>query len=98
MSTETAVVSEPFVVSENEGGVVRLTLNRPQRFNPLSLEMIAAIENELASIAGDPSARVLVLAAEGKGFSAGHDLKEMRTHAGDEAWQRRLFENCSRVL
>ncbi len=98
MSTDTAVASEPLVRSSREGGVARLTLNRPQRFNPLSLEMISAIENELDSIAGDPSARVVVLAAEGKGFSAGHDLKEMRAHAGDEAWQRRLFENCSRVL
>ncbi len=98
MSTEAAVVSEPFVVSKREGGVVRLTLNRPQRFNPLSLEMIAAIEKELESIAGDSSARVVVIASEGKGFSAGHDLKEMRAHAGDEAWQRRLFDDCSRMM
>src|SRR5712692_590539 len=98
MSAETAVVSEPFVVSKREGGVVRLTLNRPQRFNPLSLEMIAAIERELEAIARDPSARVVVLAAEGRGFCAGHDLKEMRAHAGDEAWQRRLFDDCSRMM
>ena len=98
MSTDSAAVSEPLVISGNEGGVVRLTLNRPQRFNPLSLEMIAAIQNELESLARDPSARVVVLAAEGKGFSAGHDLKEMRAHAGDEAWQRRLFDDCSRMM
>src|SRR6266542_5296941 len=98
MSTEAAVVSEPFVVSSREGGVVRLTLNRPQRFNPLSLEMIAAIEKELDSIARDSSVRVVVLAALGRGFCAGHDLKEMRAHAGDEAWQRRLFDDCGRVI
>ncbi len=98
MSTDTAVASEPLVLSSREGGVVRLTLNRPQKFNPLSLEMIAAIEKELESIARDPSARVVVLASEGKGFCAGHDLKEMRAHAGDEAWQRRLFDDCSRMM
>ncbi len=98
MSTDTAVASEPLVVSRREGGVVRLTLNRGSRFNPLSLEMIAAIQAELDAIAADPGARVVVLAAEGRGFSAGHDLKEMRAHAGDEAWQRRLFDDCSRMM
>jgi enoyl-CoA hydratase/carnithine racemase len=40
----------------------------------------------------------VVLAASGRGFSAGHDLKEMRAHAGDHAWQRRLFDDCSRLM
>ena len=35
---------------------------------------------------------------EGRGFCAGHDLKEMRAHAGDHAWQRRLFDDCSRMM
>ena len=39
-----------------------------------------------------------MLAAEGRGFCAGHDLKEMRTHTGDGAWQRRLFDDCSRMM
>jgi len=98
MSVERAVSTGPLVLAAREGGVVRLTLNRPERFNPLSLEMIAALQAELDAIAADPSARVVVLAAEGRGFSAGHDLKEMRAHAGDEAWQRRLFDECSRMM
>ena len=52
--------TEPYVVSANTGGVVRLTLNRPARFNALSLEMIAAIEKELEAIGRDSSARVVV--------------------------------------
>ena len=60
--------------------------------------MIAAIQSELDAIAGDPSVRVVVLAAEGRGFCAGHDLKEMRAHAGDKAWQRQLFDDCSRMM
>jgi enoyl-CoA hydratase/carnithine racemase len=60
--------------------------------------MIAALESVLDECAADPSVRAVVLAAGGKGFSAGHDLKEMRAHAGDKAWQRRLFDDCSRVM
>jgi enoyl-CoA hydratase/carnithine racemase len=93
-----AVAPEPLVLSTREGGIARLTLNRPNRFNPLSLEMIAAIQAELDALAQDPLAHVVVLAAEGRGFSSGHDLKEMRAHAGDEVWQRKLFDDCSRVM
>jgi len=98
MSAETTVAAEPPVVTARENGIVRLTLNRGSRYNPLSLEMIAALQKEIDAIAADPEARVVVLGAEGKGFSAGHDLKEMRAHAGDEAWQRRLFDDCGRMM
>ncbi|MGH9368692.1 MAG: enoyl-CoA hydratase [Thermoanaerobaculia bacterium] len=93
-----AVVPPPLVLREQSSGVVRLTLNRPERFNPLSSEMIAALQESLDAIAADPEARVVVLAAGGRGFCAGHDLKEMRARAGDEAWQRRLFDDCSRMM
>ena len=89
---------EPFVLTTSANGVASLTLNRPERFNPLSSQMIAAIQAELDAIAGDPSVRVVILAAEGKGFCAGHDLKEMRAHAGDKSWQRQLFDACSRMM
>jgi enoyl-CoA hydratase/carnithine racemase len=89
---------EPFVVSTKDRGVLRLTLNRPDRFNPLSSDMIAALLAELSSAAADPDLRVVVLAAEGRGFCAGHDLKEMRAHAHDKAWSRRLFDDCSRMM
>ena len=98
MSAETAAATAPLVLTSTQGGIVTLTLNRPDRFNPLSLEMIAALQAQLDAIAADDSIRVLVIAANGRGFSAGHDLKEMRAHAGDEAWQRRLFGDCSRLM
>ncbi len=94
----TATAGEPFLLSRRDGGITWLTLNRPARFNPLSSAMIAAIQAELDAIAGDPSVRVVLLAAGGPGFCAGHDLKEMRAHAGDKAWQRRLFDDCSRMM
>ena len=92
------VAERPFTTTQRAGPVATLTLARGERYNPLSLDMLAALERELDALATDATVRVIVLAAEGKGFSAGHDLKEMRAHAGDESWQRRLFDDCSRVM
>lgn len=88
----------PFLLRRQDGPVLHLALNRGDRFNPLSLGMIGALQEELDRIAADGSIRVVVLGAEGRGFSAGHDLKEMRAHVGDDAWQRRLFDDCSRMM
>ena len=93
-----ASTTEPLVLEQREGGVARLTLNRGDHFNPLSSAMIAALDGALAALSDDTSVRAIVLAANGKGFCAGHDLKEMRAHASDKAWQRRLFDDCSRVM
>ena len=93
------LVTETFVLLERrDRGEARLTLNRPDRFNPLSMEMISALQSALESIADDRDVRVVVLAASGRGFCAGHDLKEMRANAADGAWQRRLFDECSRMM
>ena len=90
--------NRPLVLRSFGNGVLRLTLNRGERFNPLSMAMIATLDQELNRAAQDESIRVIVLAAAGKGFSAGHDLKEMRAHAPDNAWQRELFDTCSRMM
>ena len=94
----TLAATQPFVLSTVTNGVATLTLNRPERFNPLSQAMISAIQTELDAIAGDSSVRAVILAAGGKGFCAGHDLKEMRAHTGDESWQQGLFDSCSRMM
>ena len=92
------MTDQPYVLSTRNGGVVTLTLNRGERYNPLSRDMIAALQTELERLAEDRTARVVILAASGKGFSAGHDLKEMLTHAGEEPWQDGLFGECSRMM
>jgi enoyl-CoA hydratase/carnithine racemase len=89
---------QAFVLSRIANEVATLTLNRPERFNPLSYQMISAIQAELDAIARDPSVRVVILASEGKGFCAGHDLREMRAHTEDKSWQQSLFDNCSRMM
>jgi enoyl-CoA hydratase/carnithine racemase len=88
----------PLVLRSQDGPVVTLTLNRGERFNPLSSAMIGAVQSELDALAEDHAVRVVVLAAAGRGFCAGHDLREMRAHAGDETWQQRLFDDCSRMM
>src|SRR3954453_4378610 len=83
---------------EETDGIVRLTLARGDRYNPLSRAMIAALQAELDAIAVDAAARVVVLAAEGRGFCAGHDLAEMRAHTDDPGWQSALFAECNRLM
>jgi len=86
------------VVERPEPAVARVVLDQPARFNPLSFEMIAALDDALRAVAADATVRAVVLAANGRGFCAGHDLKEMRAHADDRGWQRRLFDACSRLM
>ncbi|HEY8622323.1 MAG TPA: enoyl-CoA hydratase/isomerase family protein, partial [Casimicrobiaceae bacterium] len=62
---------QPFVLSETSGGVTTLTLNRGDRFNPLSQAMVAALQAELDRLALDAAVRVVVIAGSGKGFCAG---------------------------
>jgi enoyl-CoA hydratase/carnithine racemase len=99
MSTNPLPAPEtPLVLSERAGGAVRLTLNRGDRFNALSSAMIAALQREVDALAADREARVVILAAAGRGFCAGHDLKEMRAHSSDAGWQSRLFDDCNRLM
>jgi enoyl-CoA hydratase/carnithine racemase len=94
MTTE----AEPFVLSARDArGVVTLTLNRPAAFNALSEGMLDALQAALDAVARDERARVVVIAAAGKAFCAGHDLKEMRA-APSLAYYQALFARCAQVM
>lgn len=82
---------------DNVDGVVTLTLNRPDQFNALSEELLGALQRALADIAGNEQARCVVLAANGRAFCAGHDLKQMRAHP-DQRYYEQLFAQCGRVM
>jgi enoyl-CoA hydratase/carnithine racemase len=86
---------EPLLV-ESHNGVVLLTLNRPEKRNALSHDLLVQLEASLGRIAADSSARVVVLAARGPVFCAGHDLGEMVGCQGKD--YRELFTLCSRVM
>jgi len=78
-------------------GVVTVTLNRPQAFNALSEGMLQALKTEFDALARDDAARVLVLAATGKAFCAGHDLREMRAKPSLD-YYRDLFGRAAGVM
>lgn len=78
-------------------GVVTLTMNRPANFNALSEEMLAALQVALDRVAQDESARAVVLAANGKAFCPGHNLKEMIA-TPQLAYYQQLFAQCSRMM
>jgi enoyl-CoA hydratase/carnithine racemase len=88
---------EPVLVRRDAGMVATLTLNRPAKFNALSVSLLAALQEQLQAIGRDPSIRVVVLAGAGKAFCTGHDLKEMRENPGRQATQA-LFEQCAKVM
>src|SRR4051794_28400903 len=65
------------VLVERHGTTTRITLNRPARYNALSLELMEALRGALERVAADPETRAIVIAGAGRGFSAGHDLSEL---------------------
>lgn len=90
-------MGEPLIERRTEGGIARLTLNDPGRANVLSTAMIAELHSGLADALSDPETRVIVLAARGKIFSAGHDLGELRA-SEKKSEHLRLFGLCSELM
>jgi enoyl-CoA hydratase/carnithine racemase len=84
------------LLREDRAGVVRLTLNRPEKRNALSLALLDELHRALQAIAADPAARVVVLGAAGPVFCSGHDLGEMVGR--DEEEYRGLFSLCSAMM
>lgn len=87
----------PVLTARDARGVVTLTLNRADAFNALSVAMLDALQAELDRLAEDETARVIVLAAAGRAFCAGHDLKEMRA-APSLGYYESLFDQCARMM
>jgi enoyl-CoA hydratase/carnithine racemase len=88
---------QPVLLREDRDGIATLTLNRPQQMNLLTGEMLAALQSAFDAIAKDRSVRVVVLAATGKGFCAGHDLKEIKA-LKELPKIEALFSQCSRMM
>jgi enoyl-CoA hydratase/carnithine racemase len=86
---------------QQQGGAVRLTLHNPPA-NLLSIAVMEALQAQLDAARDDASARTIVIAAAGKLFSAGHDLKEMTAHRGDadggHSFFERTFATCARLM
>lgn len=89
--------AEMLVQTRDARGVVTLTLNDPVRFNALGAPMLEALQSALTELATDTGVRVVVLAAQGKAFCAGHNLKDMAAHPQLDYYQD-LFAQCSRMM
>jgi enoyl-CoA hydratase/carnithine racemase len=89
--------SEAILLREDGEGVCTLTMNRPAQMNLLTTEMLTALESAFKEISQDRKIKVVILAATGKGFCAGHDLKEIKA-LGELAKIEKLFAQCSRMM
>ena len=87
----------PYVLRTDADAVCTLTLNRGERFNPLSEEMLTELLAAFKAIAVNEKIRVVVLAAAGKAFCAGHDLKQMQASPSDK-YYKDLFGLCSKLM
>lgn len=94
---ENGTESQPAVLSRLVDGVLELTLNRPKQRNSLSLAMIGELQRTIDLAADDRQTRVIVLAAEGPVFCAGHDLKELTAHRSDPDGGREFFAQTMRL-
>jgi enoyl-CoA hydratase/carnithine racemase len=106
MTSSSAVAAPPpsEILEESLGqaGVLRITLNRPNERNALSSVLLGALLQAIDRAGANDAVRAVVIAANGPGYCAGHDLKEITAHRGDPDGGRRfyeeLFASCTRLM
>src|SRR5438874_10334460 len=102
LTARVAPTSPLILLREDVESIAILTLNRPEARNSLSEALLAALVDAFTAIAQEPSVRAVVLAANGSAFSAGHDLKELKSHRSDSdrgrAYFKYIMEMCSTVM
>jgi enoyl-CoA hydratase/carnithine racemase len=96
-ATADQVVDQPILLRADSDGITTLTLNRPSQYNALSGDMLTELQTALDDINRDGAVRVVIIAANGKAFCPGHDLKEMRSSEQREFHQA-LFDKCAKVM
>ena len=87
----------PVLLEAREDCILRLTLNRPDQRNALSVGLMAALNGALERASADKACRVVVIAGAGRAFCAGHDLRELRADNNREAYER-VFAQCSALM
>jgi enoyl-CoA hydratase/carnithine racemase len=90
------IVADAPVTVRADGPTARITLNRPEKRNALSLELMEELITMLRGLGKDPDVRVIVIDAVGPVFSAGHDLSEMIGR--DVPFYQRLFDVCTELM
>ena len=97
MAAPAVKTNEPILLRDDAGPVARLTLNRPEARNALSVPLMSALQDALDTIASNDAVRVVVIAANGPAFCAGHDMRELRADPRREMYEA-LFAQCSRLM
>ena len=92
-----AVQDAPLVLRDDDAGIATLTLNRPGAYNALSADLIAMLQEQLDTLADDQAIKAVILQGAGKGFCAGHDLKELRARR-TQGFYERIFVDCSQLM
>ncbi len=95
--TAADAVDQSILLRDDSDGITTLTLNRPAQYNALSGEMLDELQHALDAIDRDESVRVVIIAANGKAFCPGHDLKEMRS-SEEREFHQALFAKCSKMM
>lgn len=88
---------QSILLRTDRDGICTLVMNRPQQMNLLTSDMLDALQEAFEAIAQDKRVRVVVLGAQGRGFCAGHDIKEIRA-LKDQPRIEELFAKCSRMM
>jgi enoyl-CoA hydratase/carnithine racemase len=88
--------TDAILLRHDQDGICTLTLNRPQARNALSRDLMAAVQQQMDALRDDSAVKVVVIAANGPAFCAGHDLKEVRDLKGEE--HLALFQQCSAMM
>ena len=93
-----AAISTAFetILVLQEGETARITLNRPEKRNALSLELMEELISSLETLGANPDVRAIVIEGAGVAFSAGHDLSEMVGR--DLPFYQRLFDVCTELM
>lgn len=90
-------MSDSLLIRQDEDGICTLTLNRPTAYNSLSLELMQSLIETFEELSSDTSIRTVIIKGGGKGFCAGHDLKQM-LGVGTEDYYQETFETCSIMM
>ncbi|MBK8009629.1 MAG: enoyl-CoA hydratase [Rhizobiales bacterium] len=102
MRCRAKTAAAPIVLREDHGPVAMLVLNRPEARNSLSQEMIDTLTAEIALVRDDKNVRALIIAANGPGFCAGHDMKQMTARRADadkgRAFFDHMFKSCAKMM
>src|SRR5690606_28672932 len=100
--TDKQTDNAPLVLREDHGTIAMLVLNRPEVRNSLSQEMIDVLSAEIEKVRDDKNVRALIIAANGPGFCAGHDMKQMTARRADadrgRAFFEHMFESCAAMM